>query len=112
MKKIVHYLVAFLFVSMFLFSCKKEVALSAMEKAIIDATARCGASSYSCEPYISQYVWREKIVYASLSGGAYCCFSIPVYYDFDGAVLLMENGYTFEDFLAESHYVANYWACK
>ena len=106
MKKTVHYFVAFLFVSLLSFSCKKERIVSDMEKAILESTGRC-----TCEPFINQYVWREKIVYASLISGPYC-FGIPFYYDFDGAVLSMENGYTFEDFLAESHFVANYWTCK
>lgn len=105
MKKTVCYLFAFLFISLVFFSCKKDTP-SPMEKAILDGTGKC-----ACEPYINQYVWRKKAVYLSSARGPYCN-SIPMYYDHNGANLTMENGYTVEDFLDESRFVANIWTCE
>jgi hypothetical protein len=92
--------------SLFFYSCSKEKTDVPKGIAVlISKNADC-----TCDPYINQYLWRDKSVYALAFKGASCNWQ-PAYFDESGTEFSMVTGYSFDSFLQEAHFIKNIWIC-
>jgi hypothetical protein len=93
--------------SVFFYSCAKEKQdLPRPLKDIIASTTNC-----ACEPYIDEYLWRNKTVYLMSCAGP-SCNCITVYYDENGVEMNVDAGYSPADFRKDAKLVADVWRCK
>jgi hypothetical protein len=88
------------------FGCKKEnTAIPATIEALTKQT------NCTCEPFIDAYKWHNKTVYIQSCKGPACLCSV-LYYNAQGEMFSMPQGYTFNDFFREAEFVRNIWTCK
>ena len=93
--------------ALFSFSCSKEN--TEIPKAIKDLMSQ--TSHCECDPFIDQYRWKGEIIYLSSCRGP-ACSCVTLYYDNMGKEFTMAEGYTPEQFRADSRFLKNVWSCK
>jgi hypothetical protein len=67
-------------------------------------------SNCVCLPYVYLYTWNNKQVYALAYRGITCNW-MPSYYNSQGHLIQMSQGYTFDKFLQDSKLVKKIWEC-
>ncbi|MGV8877537.1 MAG: hypothetical protein ACOH2A_00770 [Sphingobacteriaceae bacterium] len=100
------YLTFFILILFFLSCTKEKPDVQLVLKGIIAESKDC-----TCQPYINQYLWKDKIVFVRAFSGS-ACDTRPSYYDKDGVEFEMEQGYTIDQFLRESSLTKKMWTCQ
>ena len=105
----------FLVLSISLFSCIKEAncfpettnseAVQLLIEELKAANPNC-----TCEPYLYQYTWKKQTIYVLAYAGP-LCNTIPSYYNAKGEPL-GNIGFSYDEFLRQSQFIRNVWACK
>ncbi len=89
-------------------SCSKENKEKEIPEAIkelIEANKNC-----ICDPYIDQYLWKEKVIYFLGYKGPACDW-FPTFYDDKGERINMEWDYVVNHFAEESKLIKRIWSC-
>lgn len=92
---------------LFFYSCSRDKTDA--PKAIKELISKI--NNCTCDPYIDEYLWRDKTVYIQTCGGP-ACNCIVSYYNKKGEEFKMDAGYTFDNFRQESRLVKHIWTCK
>ncbi|MEO6329692.1 MAG: hypothetical protein ABIO55_12200 [Ginsengibacter sp.] len=98
---------SFIVFSLFFNSCRKEAVNT--PEAIKELTSTF--PDCTCQPYINQYLWRNKTVYVLAFKGPTCDWR-PGYYNESGEEFKMVSSYSFDNFLQEARFLNIIWTCK
>ncbi|HUP11697.1 MAG TPA: hypothetical protein VM187_05785, partial [Niastella sp.] len=90
-------------------ACKKSKSLHVEEELI--GKMKAENITCICDPYLKKYEWTGRTVYLKYMSGP-SCNGIPVYYNSTGERLVLPNGTTFDEFLAEATFITELWSCK
>jgi hypothetical protein len=105
MKKLFKSYFAVIIFSGVAFSCTEEDP----EATVILQDVIATYDDCTCDPVIKEYLWDHKTVYVVILGST--CNSVPIYYDENGTEFQLDEGYTFDEFFAESTLVRTVWRC-
>lgn len=100
------YLTFFMLILFFVSCTKEKLDAQLILKDVIAETGDC-----TCEPYINQYLWKNKTVFVRAFRDP-ACDTRPSYYDKNGVEFEMEQGYTLDQFLKESSLTKKVWTCQ
>ncbi len=107
MRRILQIFTALSIMSLLAYSCQKErEELPEPLKIMVETYKSC-----QCDPYIDQYLWKNKKTFISTCGGPACDCTVS-YYDEKGVQFQMEPGYSFTNFRSESTFIRRAWTCK
>jgi hypothetical protein len=90
-------------------SCSKENKEKEIPEAIKDLMEEANKNCI-CDPYIDQYLWKEKIIYFLGYKGPVCDW-IPTFYNEKSEQIIMEANYNLNQFFADSRLIKNIWTC-
>ncbi len=106
-------LIKLLLITLIFISCKKEKEEENIEipiaiQNIIDK------NDCFCNTVIDLYKWQKKPVFMLNSGGSPLCSSstLPVFFDKDGTIFTLKEGYSKENFFKDSKFQKNIWRCN
>ena len=108
------YLTLFSIFTIFIFfsySCSKENTEVSDQVNKLTESLKSQNPNCKCEPYLSQYLWRNETVYVLGYKGPACDW-FPIFYNSDGREFTLQVGYTYEKFIQESTFIRNVWSCK
>ena len=101
-----------LLTSIFLFAaCAKEKEETPEKLSVVIKQLQDNNGTCSCEPYIDQYLWKNKTVYVLAYRGPACNW-IPTFYNDGGEVFTLSDGYSFDAFLQEAKRIKEVWRCR
>jgi len=91
-------------------ACKKDCKEPDTEEKLIN-TAIAESGDCFCDPYLNKYSWKGRTVYMRYIKGP-TCNGVAMYYNSSGEKIILPNGTTFDEFLAESTFIEELWSCK
>ncbi len=93
------------------YSCSKENTTISEQVNTLIQSLQAENPNCSCDPYLSQCVWRNETVYVLGYRGPQCSWR-PTFYDSNGQEFTLPVGYTYEQFDQESTFIKDVWTCK
>ena len=90
-------------------SCSKENGDKELPVSLRETISK--NTDCTCLPTLDKYSWKGQVVYVKGFRGPACNW-IPTFYNEQGEVFSLPEGYSFTQFHADSKFLQNVWHCE